>query len=115
MSDKDEFDKAAAKCLPCRMINGDYPVRCENDAHSVSCPANFRPAVAAALRKLCTEKDAEIGQVRSYNGQLIADLMGCRDGALVRDLRARVEELEREMERRRKVRMARTGFRKEQL
>ena len=78
-------EEQAKALLPCYCQLPEFPSR-----SPVSCPANYRCAVAAAL----TEKDAEIERLSTALGQANADLMGCRDGALVRDLKARVAELE---------------------
>jgi len=41
------------------------------------------------------DRDAEIERLKAAHGQCIADLMGCRDGALVRDLRCEIEQLKK--------------------
>ena len=56
MSDK--YDEAASECLPCECWQG--PLR-----HESICPVLKRPAVAAKMRELCAEKDAEIEQLVS--------------------------------------------------
>lgn len=47
------------------------------------------------VRDLCCKLERELVEARSENGKLTADLMGCRDGALVRDLCAALERAER--------------------
>ncbi len=42
---------------------------------------------------------SQLAAVQTANGQLTADLMGCRDGALVRDLRAEMERLKHDINR----------------
>ena len=87
----DQADIEAEKVLPCSGID------CGIN-HDYYCPAEHRLAVAALIR----EKDAEIERLKTANGQVTADMMGCRDGALLRDLRAQLaacNEAESEIER----------------
>ena len=70
--------------LPC------YCNAVDDEPHMIDCPADYRGAVVIAL----AENNAEIERLSTALGQANADLMGCRDGALVRDLKARVAELE---------------------
>ena len=80
---------------PKEQAKGLLPCHCNavnDESHMFDCPADYRDDVSAAL----TEKDAEIERLSTALGQANADLMGCRDGALVRDLKARVAELEGE-------------------
>ena len=53
-------------------------------------PKNYAEMRRAELDQVKALK-AEIDRLRTGYGQAIADLMGCRDGALVRDLRAQNE------------------------
>lgn len=54
-------------------------------------------AIAELIVEVLKEKDAETERLSTALGQATADLMGCRDGALVRDLKARVAQLEAEI------------------
>lgn len=67
--------------------------------------AMLRHAEASYVPSIAFAKDATLTLIRMAlrteaaereNGQLVADLMGCRDGSLVRDLRAALQEAERE-------------------
>lgn len=56
---------------------------------------------AAELRAKLAEAEAHRAELERYQaalGQANADLMGCRDGALLRDLRAKLAETEAELE-----------------
>lgn len=110
----DRAAKEAEELLPCLCQNMRESRHHPNNTY---CPAYNRPAVAAKLRKAYAEseqlkndevrhteyeqelsneldkKAAEIARLRTELGQAQADLMGCRDGALVRDLRADLRQV----------------------
>lgn len=56
-----------------------------------NCPYRTNDITAAIADKI--KQEAEIERLRTALGQANADLLGCRDGALVRDLRGEIERL----------------------
>lgn len=70
-----------------------FCINCSVDHHENgwdNCAGRVKAQVAA-LRE-------ELERAQIHNGELVADLMGCRDGALVRDLKARNARLEGALE-----------------
>lgn len=63
MAEPDEWDAKAKELLPCRPESGGYV--CSQTAHSRSCPAYYRPAVAAEFR-------AQGQEIDKLNGIILA-------------------------------------------
>ena len=72
-------------------------LRIENASLTTAQPGaeqNYYFMLQGAKQEIAKLK-AQLAITETANGQLTADLMGCRDGALVRDLRAQLAEAEK--------------------
>lgn len=62
----DRFNKSAAGLLPCMFMNCYTAPKSQDDIHHESCPAHYRPAVAAALRQCDKEaRGIELNRIQA--------------------------------------------------